>query len=153
MKKILFILAILPMMSFAQKGFEPSIKAGYEIALDDNQSFGAQFVAGYRVSDLFRIGVGTGIYWCEHLYEEEFKSYDAYKETALYVPVFVNGKVNFVNKGISPYFSVDLGYSIFVACSDYAENNKLGIFANPAIIDSLVIVFHLLEIISFIFFS
>lgn len=131
MKKILFLLAMLPMMVFAQKGFEPSVKVSYEIPVDDNQSFGADFLAGYRLSETFKVGLGVGAYWCEHLYSTG-SFYGDYKESAMYVPIYANGKVNFTKKGVSPYFSLDLGYSVFVSFSDYADDNKLGLFARPA---------------------
>lgn len=138
MKKILFLLAMLPMMCYAQKGFEPSVKVGYEIPIDDNQSFGADFLAGYRLSETFKVGIGIGAYWCEHLYsmgsydiiDKEYNGED-YNESAMYIPIYANGKINFTKKGISPYFSLDLGYSVFVSFSDYADENKLGLFVRP----------------------
>lgn len=137
MKKILFLLAMLPMMCYSQKGFEPSVKVSYEIPLDKNQSFGAEFVAGYRFSNLVKIGLGVGTYWCEHIYDDGYeeildKTYDEYKEAAMYVPLYVNGKFNFSKQGVSPYFSMDLGYSLFIGFSDYVEENKLGLFFKPS---------------------
>ena len=137
MKKILFLLAMLPMMCFAQKGFEPSVKVSYEIPLDKNQSFGADFLAGYRLSEIAKIGVGIGAYWCEHIYDDGYsavlhKQYDEYKEAAMYIPIYVNGKFNFAKQGISPYFSMDLGYSLFVGFSDFVDENKLGLFFRPS---------------------
>lgn len=131
MKRILFILLMLPTICFAQKGFESSVKISYEVPLDQNQSFGADYIAGYRLSETFKIGLGTGAYWCSHLYEEDNK-YGDYKESAMYIPIYVNGKINFTGDGVSPYFTLDLGYSLFVSFSDYADENKLGLFARPA---------------------
>lgn len=142
MKKVLcsLIMVVSTLMTQAQKGFEPVIRASYELGVDSykNESFGLDFLAGYRINETLRIGVGTGIHWCEHLYESKGvnqitqKYYNEYRETAAYVPLFANGKVNFINKGISPYLSVDLGYSFFIPFSDYAKNNKLSFMANPA---------------------
>lgn len=143
MKKVLFILfmVISTLIAQAQKGFEPIIRASYELGIDTdkNKSFGLDFLVGYRFAETIRIGLGTGIYWCEHLYENDginkltYKYYDEYRETAAYVPLFVNGKANFIKKGISPYLSVDLGYSFFIPFSNYAKNNKLGFMVKPAL--------------------
>ena len=138
---ILYVLAFIPMFVVAQTGFEPQIKVSYELGIDNdkNQSFGGEFLAGYRISEDFRLGVGAGIYWCKHLYESaHYNSVihyysDEYRETASYIPIFANGKYNFVKRGSwKPYLSLDLGYAIFNAASDYAKENKLGIFAKPA---------------------
>ena len=130
MKRILFILLMIPTICFAQKGFESSIKISYEVPLDQNQSFGADYIARYRISETFKIGLGTGAYWCSHLYEENYK-YEDYKESAMYIPIYINGKINFTGSDISPYFVLDLGYSLFISFSDYANENKLGLFARP----------------------
>ena len=142
MKKILVIaLIFMPMLAKAQTGFEPQLKVSYELGLDEdkNQSFGGEFVAGYRLSDDFRLGLGVGIYWCKHLYENAHynslinRFSDEYRETASYIPIFANGKYNFVTTSDwRPYLSVDLGYAIFNSASKYADNNKLGVFAKPA---------------------
>lgn len=141
MKKVLFIICMfLSVMSYAQKGFEPAIRISYDLGVDTykNKSFGLDFLVGYRINEIFRLGLGTGISWCEHLYEEAGinesvdKYYGEYRETAAYIPLFVNGKLNFIKKGISPYFSLDLGYSFFIPFSDYAKNNDLGFMTKPA---------------------
>ena len=82
---ILFIF-LCPTLSFAQNKFEPQVKVSYELGVDEdsNQSFGGEFLAGYRITNNFRLGLGLGIYWCKHLYEE--KLLDDYRETASYIP-------------------------------------------------------------------
>ena len=142
MKRLLFIaLAIMPMLIEAQAGFEPQIKVSYELGIDDdkNQSFGGEFLAGYRFNNNLRLGVGTGIYWCKHLYESaHYNSVinyysKEYRETASYIPIYANGKFNFETSGnLKPYLSLDLGYALFNAASDYAKENELGLFAKPA---------------------
>lgn len=142
MKRIILIaMALMPMITKAQTGFEPQLKISYELGIDEdkNQSFGCEFVAGYRLSDDFRLGIGTGIYWCKHLYEDaHYNSLihyfsEEYRETASYIPIFANGKYNFVTTSDwRPYLSVDLGYALFNSASKYADDNKLGIFVKPA---------------------
>lgn len=115
MKKVilfLFVAMLATSMCFAQSKFEPQIKVGYDLGIDDdkNQSFGAEFLAGYRFNENFRLGVGTGVSWCKHLYEKAGlnsitdKYYKDYKETALYLPLFVNGKFNFIKGGYLSLF-------------------------------------------------
>ena len=64
MKKILFILVavLTTAMCFAQSKFEPQIKVVYDLGIDDdkNQSFGAEFLAGYRFNESFRLGSRYG---------------------------------------------------------------------------------------------
>lgn len=135
MKKVLFLLFLLiPICTFAQKGFDASVKAVGGIGVDDykNKSFGAEAVFGYRFNEYFRAGVGTGISWCDLLFEEETLLYDEYREAEAYVPLFVNGKANLLKSGISPYFSLNIGYSFLIPFSDYADHAKLGFMANPA---------------------
>lgn len=148
MKKLLVLVLVLalvltfvPILTKAQTGFEPQLKVSYELGIDEdkNQSFGAEFVAAYRLSEELRLGIGVGIYWCKHLYEDAgvdallHQYYDEYRETASYIPVFLNGKYNFVTKrNWMPYLSLDAGYSFFNAASDYAKDNDLGLFVKPA---------------------
>lgn len=142
MKKLLvslFLLAGGALSTFAQ-GFEPQVKVGYSYGVDNykNQTFGGEFLAGFRINPTIRLGVGVGISYCDLKYEDAYYDsnthsyYDEYKESGAYVPLFVNGKINFTDSSISPYFSTDLGYSFFIPCSDYAEENKLGLFVKPA---------------------
>ena len=71
-KIIIYVLAMLPLFAMGQKKFEPQLKVSYELGVDKykNKSFGGELMAGYRISRDFRLGVGLGIYWCKHLYEE-----------------------------------------------------------------------------------
>ena len=88
MKRFVLLLAFLPMFAHAQSKIEPELKVSYELGVDEykNQSFGAELILGYRASDQLRIGVGTGIYWCKHLYENASivgsHYYEEYRETA-----------------------------------------------------------------------
>ena len=142
MKRFLILtLVFIPMLVYAQNKFEPQLKVSYELGIDKdkNQSFGGEFLAGYRMSDDFRLGVGTGIYWCELLYEDAHYNSSIhyyskeYRETASYIPIFLNGKYNIISTGDwRPYIAIDFGYAIFNSASKYADNNKLGIYTKPA---------------------
>ena len=97
--------------------------------LTKNKSFGAEYIAGYRINPKVRLGVGTGVSWVDQVYEERTKDYN---EDAAFVPAFLNGKFNFTNTGVSPFFNINVGYSIFVPCSEFAKNNKHTMFFNPS---------------------
>ena len=120
------------------KGVEPQVRVTGDIGVDSykNNSFGADFVAGYRVTDMFRIGAGVGISYVDILFEDAHfignHWYDKYKESAAYVPVFVDAKLNFTSGKISPYVNLDLGYAVYIPFSDYAKKNQLGFFVQPA---------------------
>lgn len=135
MKKLFLMLAMmLPIFAFAQKGFDTSVKIVGNIGIDDykNKSFGAEAVFGYRFNEYFRVGLGTGISWCDLLFEKETSESYEYRESEAYVPLFVNGKANFIKNGISPYLSLSVGYSFLIPFSDYAKNADLGFMANPS---------------------
>lgn len=92
MKRFLILtLVLIPMLVHAQNKLEPQLKVSYELGVDEdeNQSFGGEFLAGFRLSDDFRLGVGTGVFWCKHPYSK------GYREMASYIPIFINGKYNF----------------------------------------------------------
>lgn len=126
----------------AQSKFEPEILVSYELGLNDekNKAFGGEFIAGYRVTDAFRIGAGIGISWCEHLYSKAHYNRTInyfekdYRETASFIPIFADVKYNFLITGKwRPFVSANLGYAIFNAYSDYAKDNTLGIYAKPSV--------------------
>lgn len=140
MKKFILAIAfVLPTLAFAQKGFEAQVKVAYDYGIDadKNESFGIDFVAGYRLTKQIRLGVGTGISWCEHLFHGAYwfnnRYHKEYREPAAYVPVLLNGKYNFVESSISPYISMDLGYTVYIPFSKAAEENKFGLFFYPCV--------------------
>lgn len=141
MKKFLLVFALILTLSMtiSAKGFEPQVRITGDVGVDSykNNSFGADFVAGYRFSDLFRLGAGLGISYVDLFYESAHYIgqhwYKEYKESAVSIPVFVDGKLNFTKTKISPYFNLNLGYAIYVPCSDYAKENTLGFFIQPSV--------------------
>lgn len=129
MKKIILstVMAASFLPMFAQSKFEPEIKVNVEVGIDENKSFstGGTFIAGYKLTDKFRLGVGVGFSYLELLYE------DHYREASAYVPVFVDAKYKFVDEGIAPYVGGSVGYSVFIPYSDYVKNEKLGLMLYP----------------------
>jgi len=71
------------------------------------------FIYGRQINPTFSIGIGTGI------------CYDDVKSAL--IPVFADFRTNFLNKKVSPYFSLGLGYSF-----DASNNLKgVGLLVNP----------------------
>jgi len=142
MKK-LFSLLTLSMafcLGFAQK-IEPQIKVtyAYQPSNDKNISLGIETLVGIRIMPVLRVGGGIGIDYCDlkfrdSYYDKTLQRYvKEYRETAAFVPVFVNCKYNFIDHKVSPYVSADLGYSFFIAYSRYANDNKLGLYYKPSV--------------------
>ena len=76
MKKLLvslFLFAGVSLSTFAQ-GFEPQVKVGYSYGVDNykNQTFGGEFLAGFRINPTIRLGVGVGISYCDLKYEDAY---------------------------------------------------------------------------------
>ncbi len=140
MKKVVIVSLLFTFwglsQSFAQ--FSPIVKLNTEVAIDGSKNFcfGGQFIAGYRINENLIIGAGTGISYTDLLFYPSFSIglhyYKEYKETGAYVPLFATAKYNFTKEGISPYVSLDAGYSFLVPFSDYASDYvKLGVMFNP----------------------
>lgn len=137
MKKTIFIILLSFCFCniYAQGHFEPQVRVTFDAGVDFNKnlSFGADFVAGYRLNPKVRLGAGVGISYIDLNYQPVSLSTSKYKESAAYVPVFADVKFNFNENKYSPFFIFDLGYSIFIPFSKFAEENKLGLYFAPAI--------------------
>lgn len=146
-KLILFLSAVClcapaaAQQSWKTKGFEPQVRMVDAEGIDfqRNLNFGADFVAAYRFNEIIRLGGGIGIEYVYMKFDEVdepttiFDYFDGYFEGAMTIPLFANVKVDFLRQTkVSPYFTADCGYSIFVPFSEYAEGNKLGMFVRPA---------------------
>lgn len=133
MKKSCLLLLSIFFALEANAQFTPSLRLTYEAGIDSqkNTSFGLDLMGDFKVSPLFSIGAGTGIYYSDFYFQPDHyigsHYYDPYYETGAYVPLFANIKINFVPNGVSPYLLLNPGYSILVPFSDYARDYiKLG---------------------------
>jgi len=68
--------------------------------------FNFDFINGLQINPRFFVGIGTGI----HAYMNP--SERSFPKGLMILPVFVNFRVNLLNTKVSPYASVDLGYSL-----------------------------------------
>ena len=137
-----FILALFGLLlsTYTNAQIIPSLKINTEVAVDGTKNFcmGGQLVLGYQMNDNTIIGIGTGISYTDLLfrpshYDPILKEWRKdYKETGAYVPILVTVKYKFIDMGVSPYVSVDAGYSILIPYSENARKYvSLGGFINP----------------------
>lgn len=144
MKKIAFItllLLIITLSSQAQSKFNSSIKVSFETAIEENKNkgFGIEFLTGYNLSEYFFVGIGTGISYCDLLFENgHYNSVvneyiRKYRETGAYIPLYANAKAKFIKEGITPYISLNVGYSFLIPFSEYVKKAKLGLMVLPAL--------------------
>ena len=68
--------------------------------------FGFTMVNGYRVVPQFAVGVGVGLKAC-------------FYDGGLFMPVYLHLRSDFLNRPVSPYFALDLGYNVPVYWYDY----------------------------------
>lgn len=79
-------------------------------------------INGYRFNPYISLGIGTGIrYGTLSNYDVDFDNF--------YLPVFADFRVNFINRKVTPYISLDLGSVYNLSDSD----EDPGVFFNPTI--------------------
>lgn len=112
----------------AQSRIEPTIQLHYDVGVDSykNNTYGFDVGLGYKATNLLSLGVGVGIGSCDISYYES-TTYDS-REDALIVPVFAFTKYSFIDGSISPFISLNVGYTI----SGTSSVDGLGLFINPA---------------------
>jgi len=101
-----------------KSGYKGIIEAGYQFKVGN---FGMDrvhlnIINGYQVNPYFSFGFGTGL---RYYLDAE----------AILIPVFVHFRTSFIDKIVSPYLSLGVGYS-FDATNDF---NGVGFLLNPAI--------------------
>lgn len=116
MKKIILSLltVIFAFSLSAQVKFEPQVRINAGVAgVEDIKSFGSvEGIAGLRLGNKWRLGVGTGV----SVSTFDNRIYDEISATS--VPVFLDAKFNIVDTRVSPYIHLDAGYD-FVINSEY----------------------------------
>ena len=139
MKYILYIVCIVifagsSVKSYSQSGNEMSVSAGAAIGVGtySNTTYSATIIEGYRFNKYIFTGIGAGFGYSHVLYEFDIDKYGAteYRNDAYLVPVFLNVKANMPCGKISPFVSLNLGYTF-----DLNRNfsNAPGFMIEPAI--------------------
>ncbi|MDP2693095.1 MAG: hypothetical protein Q8O88_05660 [bacterium] len=103
-----------------KSGYRGIAEFGYQFGLG---SYGTDhlkmnIINGGQISPYFFIGGGTGIRYY----------FDDYFDDAVLVPVFVHARANILDKKISPYFALSLGYT-FNASYDF---EGVGLLVSPS---------------------
>jgi len=76
------------------------ISTGSDKVANNNFSFEIQQVVAYQFNNYFFTGIGTGLdFWfCE-------------KKTSLFIPIYANATVKFIDKKTAPFLFANLGYA------------------------------------------
>ena len=106
-------------------GYSGSIEAGYDIGIISfwSPGFGMdrekiEIINGLRLTPFISLGVGTGLHY-----------YFDFDNKKTWVPIFINMKVNFTEKRLSPILSLRGGYSF-----DFKNNfENIGFLVNSFI--------------------
>lgn len=105
---------------------------GYQLIIENSAGLGTgdygmnmekfSIINGYRFNPYISLGVGTGLrYGSISNYDNEFDN--------IYLPIFADFRVNFINRKVTPYISLDLGSAYNLSVSD----EDPGVFFNPTI--------------------
>ncbi|GAB1453450.1 hypothetical protein MASR2M47_35060 [Draconibacterium sp.] len=84
-----------------EPGYKGIVEAGFNIGVGDGEGYNTikiNFINGYQIMPYLSVGIGTGI------------RFNIDYEEAL-IPLFADFRVNFLNKRLSPYASLGLGYT------------------------------------------
>jgi hypothetical protein len=137
MKKItllLFFMAFYTSQTFAQKGYEKSIEAGYAFGVGTykNSTANIAMLNGYRFNKSFYLGGGVGFGYSNALngYDEKNGLFTEHRTDAFLVPVFISAKVNLSSKQASPFIMLNTGYSFDI--NSYLKDSP-GLMVMPAI--------------------
>lgn len=122
MKKNLLLIALFTsFICAAQSEFKPTVNVYYDLGIDDykTNTIGIDFISGFKVTDLITLGAGTGIGSSDMLYYKSYNKGDSYdsRETVMILPLYGHGKINFTQTGISPYLSLNAGYTLSLTSS------------------------------------
>lgn len=101
-----------------QSGYIGIVQLGYQIGVGDYgmDRLKLNIINGYQLNPYFSLGIGTGL---RYYFDAE----------AVLIPFFADFRANFINKKVSPYLSLGMGYSF-----DATYNFKgIGFLLNPAV--------------------
>ena len=115
------------------------LQRGYKGMLEWGYSFGAggdygtdrlylNFINGAQFNPYFSFGAGVGVHYYfsdRYYYLNNFY----YNNDFVLIPVFADFRINFIDKPVSPYLAIDLGYSF-----NASDNlNSFGLFESVAV--------------------
>ncbi len=98
----------VPVLKRNIKGYRANISIGG--TYDTGSAIEISTSHGYQFSPYLFLGIGMEINGCTYLEE-------------LFFPIFVDSKVNFINKKTTPFFQIRAGYSVLGAAGAYFNPN------------------------------
>jgi len=108
-----------------QRGYKGMLDWGYSFGVGDygTDRLYLNFINGAQFNPYFSFGVGVGV----HIYYNDsyYNWYNNnYNNNLVLIPVFADFRINFIDKPVSPYLAIDLGYSF-----NASDNlNSFGLF-------------------------
>ena len=104
-----------------QSGYKGIVELGPGFAWFDG--FKLNIINGYQINPYFSLGFGTGLRY--------YNNYKYGQWDAVLIPLFADFRANFINKKVSPYLSLGVGYS-YDATDDFSQTGA-GILLNTII--------------------
>lgn len=84
-----------------ESGYRGIIEVGYELGLTESDRLKLNIINGYQINPYFSLGFGLGLRYTYYISDRE-----------AIIPIFGDLRVNFMDKGVSPYSSLAVGYSL-----------------------------------------
>lgn len=105
-------------LSEVKSGYKGIVEMGYQIGVGDYgmDRLKLNIINGYQINPYFSLGFGTGLRYY-------------FDVDAAVIPVFADFRANFLEKKVSPYLSIGIGYS-FDATDGF---NSIGFLLNPTV--------------------
>ena len=101
-----------------KKGYQGIVEIGYALGVGDYEGLDflkLNIINGYQLNPYFSLGIGTGL---RYYYDA-----DSYQ-----IPLFADFRANFINRKVSPYLAVGIGYTFDVT----AGFESIGLLLNPS---------------------
>lgn len=125
-KSLLLLFLMIPVLSYSQ--------VGYKMTIEVQPILGVGHHTAYSVSAIS----GHGFWFNEHIYAGAgvgigvIGSYNYEDEGDLIFPLFARFRYNLLKSEVSPFLSMDAGYT-FSTADSYSEYSDYGVRLNPAI--------------------
>ena len=81
------------------KGFV-DMGGGFPVSYDGDGFFSVHISQGYQFNPFFFVGAGLGVDY-------------HFGENCIFLPLYANGRINFIDNPVSPFFDLKIGYSVY----------------------------------------
>lgn len=100
------------------KAYMGMVEAGYGFGVGDwaADRFNVNIINGYQFNPYLAIGLGVGFrYYSYEYYSGGYYGTYYTKAHDYTVPIFAHIRANFLNRGVSPFVAVNLGYNVSIS--------------------------------------